>query len=272
MTPRQHFEQQHREFVELCREYANVAPPDFRFSDVTAARLIGIPLPPRLANRPGLDVTVSFSKQRPRMRGVIGHRMRQLPSAVMKDGLPILPPEWVWLQLAKLLSVDELIVAGDHLVRRKSPASTMEKLAVALRRFGRRPGAITAHSAVVDIRPGTDSPRETQMRLVLVRAGLPEPVIGWEVHDDDGFFVGTPDGAYVDERIALDFEGDDHRTDVRTFRNDIERREQFEDADWRYVRVTSDHLERPHRFIGRVQNLLARREGRSRLHLRRDSA
>jgi hypothetical protein len=255
-TSTHHFEAVHAEFVARCRAYLPVAPPDFRFGFVTAARLYRIPLPPALQGRLTLDIFVPDDRFPPRMKGVAGHRARALPPLEMRDDLPVFPPELVWLTLARALTLDELIVAGDHLVRRKGPLTSLEELRAAVGRHVGKPGALFAREAVEQIRPGTDSPKESQMRLVLVRAGLPEPVVGYTVYDADGHWVGTPDLAFVKARVALDYEGEVHRTDDRTFQGDIERREMFADAGWRHIRVTKDHLRRPDRLVARVAPLL----------------
>ncbi len=44
-----------------------------------------------------------------------------------------------------------------------------------------------------------------------------------------------------------------HRVDLDTFRDDIERRERFEDAGWRVIRVTADHLLRPNALVDRIR-------------------
>ena len=256
LTGTQYFERLHAEFVARCRAYLPVAPPDFRFGFITAARLYRVPLPPRLQGRLLLDVFVADSRFPPRMKGVTGHRTRALPPLEMHDGLPVFPPELVWLSLARTLTLDELIIAGDHLVRRKGPLSSLDELRLAVGEHVGKPGALQARDAVEQVRPGTDSPTESEMRLVIVRAGLPEPVVGYTVYDANGHWVGTPDLAFVKARVALDYEGEVHRTDDRTFQGDIERREMFADAGWRHIRVTKDHLRAPDRLIARVAPLL----------------
>jgi hypothetical protein len=99
---------------------------------------------------------------------------------------------------------------------------------------------------------------ETDVRLILVDAGLPEPVVGYQVRHE-GRYVGTPDLAYVDERIALEYEGDGHRTSRTVFRQDIERKERFHDVEWRTIRITGAHLEEPETLVRRVAHALASR-------------
>jgi hypothetical protein len=115
-------------------------------------------------------------------------------------------------------------------------------------------------TALRDARPGTDSPMETRLRLLLVRAGLPEPVIGHTIRDANGDFVGTPDLAYVDQRIAIEYEGAVHRDDPRVFAGDILRRELMQEAEWYVIRVISDHVfTSPEWLVGRIRRIHTQR-------------
>jgi very-short-patch-repair endonuclease len=101
---------------------------------------------------------------------------------------------------------------------------------------------------------------ETRLRLLLVRSGLPEPVIGYAIRDRNGDFIGTPDLTYVDQRIAIEYEGAVHRDDPRVFAGDILRRELMQEADWYVIRVISDHVFRsPEWLVGRIRRILAQR-------------
>ncbi len=192
------------------------------------------------------------------MRGVIGHCV-PIRGARVIHGLPVVSPELAWLQLATLVSVDDLVVAGDYLVRRRLPLSTMSLLREQVDAASRARGIVAARLALGDVRSGTDSPPESRTRLVIVRAGLPEPIIGHTVIDDDGYFVGTPDLAYIDKKIAIEYEGEGHRTDKAIYDDDIDRRERFEAAGWKVIRVRAHHLRDPHQLAQRVRLALAER-------------
>jgi len=252
------YAQRFDDLLSRCRAYLPVAPVDFRFSHVTAARIHRIPIPYELESRVDIDVTVAGTSA-PRRIGVIGHRTGRLPDRVILEGLPVIPVEQSWIQLAPLLSLDDLIVAGDFLVRRKRPASSLEKLADVASAATGLPGAARARAALDEIRTGTDSPRESKLRLVIIRAGLPEPVIGHTVYFQ-GHFVGTPDLAFVKERIALDYDGSIHRDDERVYNDDVERRQLFADAEWRYITVTRENLRVPRGFLARLERLLRERQ------------
>ncbi len=256
-------ERAQRRLDELVRDCASFQRREGRpviFSHVTAARLFRMPLPWRLETRRLLDVAALTPDHAPQGAGIVGHRLTNgrfvLASAA---GFAVPNPVRVWAQLAQLLSVDELVIAGDHLVRRKFPLATLGEVLETLARLRRVRGVRKLRAAGPAIRAGTDSAAESRMRLTLVSGGLPEPVIGLEVHDRDGYFVGTPDLAYPIEMVALDYEGAIHRVDAETFESDIERRERFQDAGWRHIRVTRDHLAHPHRLVDRVGFALAGR-------------
>ena len=169
------------------------------------------------------------------------------------------PAVETWIQLGSILNRDALIVVGDAIVRRKRPLATLEQLHVAAHTAFRRPGVRSLRLALAEVRPGTDSPQETRSRLLIVRAGLPEPTVGFTVHNDRGDFVGTPDLFYPLYRVAIEYEGDGHRANDQVFRDDIERAELFQDAGCRYVRATADDVARPHRLVARVRNALLQR-------------
>lgn len=244
---------------ELCRAYAIRAGADEFFSHVTAARLWRIPLPSHLELRRDIDVCVFWPANPPQARGVIGHRISRSVPLRFIGGLAVGPPVETWLQLGAVLGLDDLIIAADGLVRRKRPLATIDDMQSAACNAYRRPGLRLLRAALDDVRAGTDSPRETMMRLIITRAGLPEPVVGFEVHNERGDFVGTPDLFYPKYKIALEYEGDGHRTNTQTFNDDIERAELFHEAECRYVRITRDHVDRPHRLVSRVRNVLIQR-------------
>ena len=247
------FDRAHAELLHLCAAYVPVGPRGFRFSHLTAARIYRFPLPDRLAAGP-LDVTAPASAPQPRGKGVRGHRS-DAGTLRTRHALPIVSPELAWLQLSMVLTLDELIVAGDFLVRRKRPLSTLTQLRAAVAAFAGRRGAQLARRALADIREKTDSPPESWVRIILVRAGLPEPLIRREV-THEGYFVGTPDLAYPRYRIALEYEGMYHRK-AREFRDGIIRRELFEQAGWNYIQLTDDHIQNPRRLVALVTAPLA---------------
>ncbi|WP_281885723.1 hypothetical protein [Agromyces rhizosphaerae] len=153
-----------------------------------------------------------------------------------------------WRHLAGMLSVDELIAVGDYLVSPRGsygdlPALTEdEALQRSIERTPRLRGAARARDALVDVRAGARSPKETEARLMLCRAGLPEPVLNHPVVDEKGELIAEIDLAYPDDLLGVEYEGDSHRERER-FRRDIRRIERLQDAGWHMIRLTSDDVD-----------------------------
>jgi len=244
-------------FETRISRYAAHMADDEHFSHVTAAKLYGIPLPRHLENLPSIHISVHEPAFPPRVRGIIGHRLSVPIVPRLRGGLRMVSPARTFTQLAAVLSHDDLVIAGDFLVGRKHPLCTLEELAGAVKSMGPARGALAARLALPEVRQGTDSPMETRTRLMIARAKLPEPVIGHTVRDENGDFIGTPDLAYVRERIAIEYQGSDHWTNPAVFAEDIERRILFERAGWFVILVIADHIFRnPHWTTERIRTAL----------------
>lgn len=248
----------------LCLAYEPLLLPGQFFSHVTAALLYGTPLPADIDTR-RLDVAVLDPRTPPRGRGVRPHRVTGV-DVLLRDGMPVVAPADVWCQLAPILRREDLVAVGDHLVTgrrvrgiRKPALVTVAQLrGAAFRHRGKR-GARTASWALERVRSGADSRPETRLRLLLVSAGLPEPELDLGI-DVGGGVLLHPDLAYSRWKVALEYEGDIHRTDAVLWRRDIERRELCEAAGWRVIRVTADNVfHEPESFLDRVRRVLAAR-------------
>ena len=113
------------------------------------------------------------------------------------------------------------------------------------------------------MRSGTDSAKETELRLLLLRHGLPEPEVNVPMFDETGGWIQDPDLSYEKERIAIQYDGGHHATPAQR-RSDIFRDENARDAGWRVVVLTQWHptpfapgLEPP--AVTRVQAALGER-------------
>ena len=82
------------------------------------------------------------------------------------------------------------------------------------------------------LRVGVDSPQESRLRLKIVDAGLPEPAVTQPVFDEHGRYVSTPDLQYKEYKIAMEYEGDHHRSDPVQWGKDIERDDRLRALGW----------------------------------------
>ena len=103
---------------------------------------------------------------------------------------------------------------------------------------------------------GAASPKESWLRLLLLDAGLPKPTTQIPVHH--GWrLLGVLDVGWDDYMVAVEYDGDRHRTDRRQFVKDINRLAMIQDQGWVVIRVVAEH--RPEDIIGRVYLALTRR-------------
>jgi Protein of unknown function (DUF559) len=108
---------------------------------------------------------------------------------------------------------------------------------------------------------GADSPMESRLRLLLVRAGLPTPVSNRDVIED-GAWLARPDLSYPEHRIAIEYEGDHHRTDRRQWKRDKGRRRLLEDHGWLVIEVIDDDVYKtPDLTVARIRAALVARGG-----------
>jgi very-short-patch-repair endonuclease len=52
---------------------------------------------------------------------------------------------------------------------------------------------------------------ETRLRMLLVLARLPRPDVQASIHDEQGRFLGRPDLLYRIQRLAIEYDGENHR-------------------------------------------------------------
>jgi hypothetical protein len=131
------------------------------------------------------------------------------------------------------------------------------------------PGHRVRCTALDEIREGALSRPESLIRLLVVRCGIPEPVINGDVLGQAGQFIAMPDLQWPEFRVALEYQGDHHR-DKKQFRKDIARLERLADEGWLVIQVSASELyANPQLIVERVARRLASRGWVGRIHLRR---
>ena len=100
---------------------------------------------------------------------------------------------------------------------------------------------------------GAESPQESRVRLLLVKAGLPKPETQIEFRDRYGAVYIRVDMGWRQWKVAVEYDGVQHWTDRRQRSWDIDRIAMLEAMGWVVVRVSAEMLSRPHVIVERVK-------------------
>lgn len=233
-------------------------PPGAVLSHRTAAELRGLPLPPPAeAPKEGPEPIHALvpAPADPRVAGIRAHLCPAPAPAEALRRLPVTPAARTWADLAAELGREDLAVLGDAILR--GGRTTREDLAAELDRVPRRRGIRLAREVLPLLESRVDSPMETRVRLLILDAGLPRPVVNRPVLDAAGGWIACPDLQYPRFRVAIEYEGGHHRTPAQ-LRKDIRRDEQYREEGWIVIKVTAaDVYDRPATLVERIRRAIA---------------
>jgi hypothetical protein len=126
-----------------------------------------------------------------------------------------------------------------------------------VRRYPGRRGVARVRRATELLDPGAQSPKESWLRVVLIQAGLPRPQTQIPVLDDFGRPIAYLDMGWEDVKVAVEYDGEQHRTDRRQYSWDVRRLATLERLGWIVIRVLAG--DRPAYIVRRFRAALARR-------------
>lgn len=204
-----------------------------------AARLYGWPLPSNLMTEQ-LHVCSTDANTRIIQPIITLHRSKSFAQRLWFD-LPLLDAVDVFIGIGPDLQVRDLVKLGDAAIGNwhGPPQADLAELRVqvAERKFLRRRRHLL--TAIDLMRPTVDSPAETDLRLWTIAVGLPEPIVHPKVCCSLRKRVVEPDLGYPDAKLAMEYEGDHHRSSKQQWTNDIERDEALRNEGWTVLKVTS---------------------------------
>ena len=255
--------------LEHARQYLPRLKPGQAFSGVTALRIHGLPWQTPWTPSEPIEIAVPGQSYAPRSRGVQGRRIaRARFLAELVDGLPTLIPLTAVMTVAERLSLDHLTGLIDALVtpsqwypglRWRPYARSVAELEEASSPWASTPERTRVLRALALARIGVDSYQESRTRVILLRAGLPEPSVQVPVWTPSG--LRHADGGWPDFKVCFEYEGEHHRTDAVQWHRDILRDEDFAFDGWWRIRVTKADL-RPQQhaaLVDRVRRALIHR-------------
>lgn len=172
------------------------------------------------------------------------------------NGIPVTTPVRTALDLACWYPVMRAVSAIDALAR-ATELNIGRVEAHADQVHGRR-GIARARRALELVDAGAQSPKESWLRTLLVQAGLPRPQTQIAIHDEYGNAVFYLDMGWEDLKIAVEYDGDHHRTRRSQYSYDIRRSELLARRGWLVIRVTA--VDSREGILRRVRDALARRQ------------
>lgn len=159
------------------------------------------------------------------------------------------------LDLGRRCRLSEAVAAIDALAR--ATELKMADLELVVDRNRGRPGIKAARAAIELVDSGAQSPRETWLRLLLISAGFPRPQTQIPVCNEWGVVEAYLDMGWEDIKVAVEYDGDHHRSSRSQYVRDIRRLDMLERHGWIVVRVIAE--DRPDDIIRRVARARGRR-------------
>lgn len=206
------------ELLDHCRPYTALTG-DGVISHITAAKIHGLYLPSRFQERQLLDLSRPNGSPPPRRRHVSGHRLKLERTDIDEfGGVPVTSAARTFLDIAPLLTVDELVVVGDQIVcchqrnngRVRIATVELNVLQAYLAQHTGARGYAKLRAAMELVRVGVDSAPETRLRLTINRSGLPEFQPNYKIMDDAGHPLVEPDLACPKYKTCAEYDGLHH--------------------------------------------------------------
>lgn len=186
-------------------------------------------------------IELAWSSRRPPY-GIVTHKVQlATDDVVVRGGLPFTSVERTAFDIGRRGTLDESIARLDALGNATGfTADTARQFALGHR--GAR-GMRQLVEALDLYDPGAESPPETALRLLLIRAGYPRPATQIPVRSADGKRQYYLDMGWEKYKLAVEYDGDHHRKDPRQFAHDVLRSEDLDELRWTRIRVVKRHSE-----------------------------
>jgi len=171
-----------------------------------------------------------------------------LPPPILVNGVPLLPPERVAIDLARRSQRMDALPLLDKALH--SGSCTMEDLATEVLAHKGLRGVIQARELVAVADPRPESVQESRMRLIVIDAGLPCPTPQLVV---DYFRL---DLGYEELKAGMEYDGSSHMTRDH-LRADRRRMNYLASRGWRIRYFTdADIFHYRSQFVSTVRSLL----------------
>jgi hypothetical protein len=194
---------------------------------------------------------------RRRQRGLLVRMDRVADDEItIVDDLPVTTLARTAFDLGRYQKRFAALARLDALMR-AAPFS-VDEVSMLMQRYGPVRGVRQLRELLPLVDPGAASPRESWLRLLLIDNGFPIPETQIPVLDG-GLPFAFLDMGWRHIQLAVEYDGDQHRTDRPQYVKDMRRHPKIAERGWEVVRVIAE--DRESEILGRVYESWLRRGG-----------
>lgn len=193
-----------------------------------------------------------------------GSRLRNADGLVVhrRDGAPLVrvgerlvtSPAWTAVEVARSVHRPRALATLDAALR-SGTCQRVDLSRAAAQQAGRR--GIVAVRELIPLADGlAESPMESEARLKMIDGGLPRPALQYEILDGNSEWRRV-DFAWPDQRLAVEYDGEDWHSGAEAMRRDRRRQAALQDVGWTvFAIVFEDVRYRSWEFVGRIDRHL----------------
>jgi uncharacterized protein DUF559 len=204
---------------------------------------------------PALPAAIIDTNRRPTPGVQVWEERIEPDEIAVVSGMRVTTPARTALDLTRRYPTDMAVAAVDALMQ--ASELKMADVELLVHRYRGRHAMKAARAALELVDGGAQSPKETWLRLLLIRAGYPPPQTQIPVLNEWGWVEAYLDMGWEDIKVAVEYDGDQHRSSRYQYVKDIRRLEMLERHGWIVVRVIAE--DHPDDVIRRVAQSRARR-------------
>jgi hypothetical protein len=182
--------------------------------------------------------------------GLVVHRRAGAPLTLV-GGRPATTPAWTAIEIARGVRRPRALATLDAALR--SGTCRRVDLEEARELQSGRRGIVAARELLGLANPLAESPMESETRLVMIDAGLPQPLLQYEIVDARGR-LWRLDFAWPNCRVAAEYDGVDWHSGPEAFLRDRRRSSALQELGWLIVPIVAEDVRhRPGELIRQLE-------------------
>jgi very-short-patch-repair endonuclease len=241
---------------DLARAFQRGAPDHAFVCGISAAVILRIPLAWRHERSRMLHVGAPAPHRAPKAHGTVGRKLQIRPDELWVRGdIRMTTPERTWCDLAAVLSVPDLVAAGDYLIHWELPHTSEDALRTAVAQWGGRAGAARLRQAIGMLNDHSESRRESLLRVVVAQARI-RGVVANEWITTSGGYRYRDDLVIRESKVIIEYQSRFH-DGTKEFADDMTRISRLEADHWYVIQVNNRDLAHPVELVQRIRKVLA---------------